>query len=254
AAAGAMGAASPAGATPGGTSVMPAVGPATGQGAPAGQGGFARGAASVPTPAQEEESYYGYAGGGAGGYGGPPEPPRKKRGGLILGIAGAVLLLLLGVGLIAFLLNGQEKEPTGGGTPTASAAAEKVTIDQRAYLGKNADEVEKDLKAKGLKVDREERKKANFQAGTVNGVEPDGEVDKGSTVTIYVQPKSGLGDLPTLPGAPNDNPTGDHTQPGDPGTTQPSDDETTDEPSDGPSPSASGGLGGFNGPDTEKDE
>ncbi len=62
-----------------------------------------------------------------------------------------------------------------------------MTVDPAAYLGRPKDEVEKELKALGLKVEETEVDNPGDQEpDTVADVTPSGEVEPGSTVTMAV--------------------------------------------------------------------
>ncbi len=251
---------SPAAPTSGGTAVMPAVG-----GTPPGQpqgGQFARGAASVPSAAQTDHYPGGGYGGddysGGGGYGGgggyPGGEPPKSRRGLVLGAVAGVLALLVGLGLIFWLVSQSGEQPKGGDKGTT--AADTVEIKESDYLHKPRDEVKKALKEKGLKVKEEERKRDGYDANEVTGVEPNGQVKLGDTVTVYFQPKESGGGLPTMPGLPGGGNTGGNTETPTP-TPSPSAPEptpTTPTPTGGASTGAASFGGDTTTYDSQKDD
>jgi serine/threonine-protein kinase len=234
-------------ATPG-TAVMPAVG-----GTQPHAGQYSRGAATVPAASQTEEypgygQYGGDSGGGGyppgGGYPGGRQPKQpKRRRGLVLGVVAGVLVLLVGLGLIFWLVN-----QGGGGQPRndkGTHAADTVAINEADYLHKPKDEVKKALENKGLKVREEERTRDGFDTNEVTGVEPNGQVKRGSTVTVYFQPEASGGDLPTMPGLPGDDNTGGNTGGNTENPSQPP--PSTEPPSTPASPSASPSVASFSG-------
>jgi hypothetical protein len=71
-------------------------------------------------------------------------------------------------------------------SPTASATPQ-VTIDPDAYLGKSADQARSQLRAMGMQTTTQTVDNPGDQdEGTVAGVSPTGQVDKGSTITLQV--------------------------------------------------------------------
>jgi serine/threonine-protein kinase len=147
----------------------------------------------------------GYDDDGYDGLGPDDEGPRNRRR-LLWALAGLALLLLVGGGT-ALLLSGGGNQSGGGGTattptsvtsssvPTAtSASAGGVYVDTSAYVGKNADDVQRDLEGRGLTVDRRAASQAQMQAtgrqlgvATVATTNPaETAVAPGTTVTLYV--------------------------------------------------------------------
>ncbi|MCW2677615.1 MAG: pknA [Modestobacter sp.] len=136
---------------------------------------------------------------------GPDDGGPRNRRRLLWALAGLVLLLLVGGGA-AMLLSGGGNQGSGGTatTPTSvtissaptgtSASAGSVYVDTSTYVGKNADDVQRDLESKGLTVNRHAASQAQMQAtgrqlgrATVATTDPaETAVAPGTTVTIYV--------------------------------------------------------------------
>jgi eukaryotic-like serine/threonine-protein kinase len=124
---------------------------------------------------------------------------RRNRRARWAWIAAAVVLVALLGGGAWFLLNDGD-EGTGGatgattGSVTSSASASGLQLDAADYIGEPADEVEADLRAAGLQVERQDATDAvlggvdeELEAGDVAGLEPaSGFVAADQTVTLYV--------------------------------------------------------------------
>ena len=243
-----LGATSPAAATPGGTSVMPAV-PGGTRGGPGNQW---RGAASVPSgPSQIEDDYYG------GGYGGdgdhPTGEPRKRKGPLIAGVVAGVIVLLLGIGLLAYALSGdRNKQPNTDKSPAVAT----VTVDKDEFIGDPVDDAVKRLNDMGLDASKQEGAQDGAEENAVTDLSDSGKMKKGDKIVVYYQPEQ-EGGMPTFPGRGDDDET---EEPDDDPTT---DDPTTQPPTSEPPPSdppttsspQSGSIGGgFGGTNTQKDD
>ncbi|BCJ38802.1 hypothetical protein Athai_63050 [Actinocatenispora thailandica] len=154
------------------TSVMPAGAPTSGPGGYAptsGAGGYSRGAAMVPSgpPAntgyERSDEYTGAA----------PRRGGNGRGLRIAAIVLAVVVVLGGIGAIAYALtsgNGDNNRADGNPPTSPSAQASKsstVDFDMNTCPGRSWDEVQQQLTKKGLNPIRKD--KANFKvpAGTV---------------------------------------------------------------------------------------
>jgi serine/threonine-protein kinase len=94
-------------------------------------------------------------------------------------------------------------------SPSASQTTDdRVTVDPALYQGRPKDEVAKELKALGLKVDETKVENPGDQeSDTVADVTPSGKVEPGSTVTMAV-----YGDPPD--GASNGNGNGNGNENG----------------------------------------
>ncbi len=228
--------------------------PAAGGMPPGGPGGFRPGAASVPPAGagHDEETYYqpaGYHEGQGGGYHEDyRRQPRKGRGGLVFGLVAIALALVLGIGLIAWLAD-------GNGKPDASPSkdvAKTFSLNEEEYLGRPVNDVVDELEAKDLDVTKEKKPRTGYEVNTVTALDPPGDtkVKKGDDVIVYYQPPQnndgGIGN--PLPGAGNgDDDDGDNG--GDEPTntpTQPSQPPTSESPQS-PPPSSSPADPGFGG-------
>ncbi len=96
--------------------------------------------------------------------------------------------------------------PAPAETTTSAPADDSVTIAEGDYVGREVKDVEKDLKALGLKVDKSELDNPGTeQEGAVDGVDPDGELQKGDTVTVSYYGKPVVAETPATdaPSSPN---------------------------------------------------
>jgi serine/threonine-protein kinase len=248
----------------GGTAVMPGgmtpTSPAGGAAptSPARGGQFVRGAAAVPFAATQGDEEYQQTTGlqqtnqGAGGYqaaqvrggsfsqgggGYRQQSAGYSQGGgaanasvsgKMLGVAAAVLGVLLLGALLIFLLNPDDDKSGSGATgdtntQTPSSAPQGIVIDPKDYVGRPVDQVKEELEAKHLNVVTKERRGPGAAPNEVTGVEPsDRPLQEWDTVTVYYQPKK----APkwTNPGG------GGHTS----GGGQPAPSATTADPTDTP--------------------
>jgi serine/threonine-protein kinase len=132
-----------------------------------------------------------------------PGPDRRRRLGWVL--AGLAALLLVGGGITALLTSGGDGNPDSPAAtsssaalstsaPAGSSAGDTVYVDTSAYVGADADDVEKTLSDAGLEVDREPASAAQMAAagqplgkGTVATTDPvEAAVARGETVVLYV--------------------------------------------------------------------
>jgi len=167
--------------------------PATGPGTLAGTGGPATGAAGTMPPLQAppDDDWDGV----------DDEEPRGGRGKWVWLSAALVLLLLL-VGGTWYLLSDGNRGPgdAAAGTSTAqtSATPTGIQLDPAAFIGRPADEVQKELEAAGLTVtqkDADDAELANagkaLDAGDVAGLRPSGVfAAPGTAVVLYVAQKA----------------------------------------------------------------
>jgi eukaryotic-like serine/threonine-protein kinase len=128
---------------------------------------------------------------------------RRRR--LIWVLAGLAALLLVGGGVTALLTSGGDdpgspattssSAPLSTSAPAGSSAAgDTVYVDTSAYVGVDADDVEKTLGDSGLEVDREPASAAQMAAagrplgaGTVATTDPaEAALERGKTVVLYV--------------------------------------------------------------------
>ncbi|MGY0230256.1 protein kinase domain-containing protein [Longispora urticae] len=193
------------------TSVMPPVVPPVIQPGNTGelrQGGYQKGAASVPVsaPPRPQQAYY------------PPEQPKKGNGLIIAMIAGGVVLLLILAGIAYAVANSgndgdkgndpgtvvtSAPQPTAG--PKTSAAPATVTIPCEELKGKPLEQVEKKLRELGLKTSVNPVDSDTVKEGRV--VDLPCEATKGSTVPVQVS-KGGGNTFPTgFPTFGNPSPT-----------------------------------------------
>jgi hypothetical protein len=137
---------------------------------------------------------------------GPEDTSPRNRRRLLWVLAGLALLLLVGGGTAILLSSGGGPDGSGrtATTPTpvttsaaptgTSTSVATVYIDTSAYVGRDADEVQKQLAGQGLTVVRQAASQAQMQAtgrqlgtGTVATTTPaEAAVAPGSTVTLYV--------------------------------------------------------------------
>ncbi|RFU21107.1 serine/threonine protein kinase [Geodermatophilus marinus] len=114
----------------------------------------------------------------------PAERPARRRW---LPAAAAVLVAALAVALVLGLGEGgaPASEPAPS-SPTTSAPAppETVTVPGAALVGRPVDQVEAELAALSLVVQRRPLQTADVPAGQVIAVDPTGELPPGSTVTV----------------------------------------------------------------------
>ncbi|MGH8968925.1 MAG: serine/threonine protein kinase [Actinomycetes bacterium] len=120
----------------------------------------------------------------------PPPPTGRGRLGSVGYVVLAALLALLLVLSVRACSSGATNDapPTSGrSTPESPAEARTVDLDDRAYLGRPADDVEAELEDAGLRVERT-RGGTEGRVGTVDDVSPTGTVEEGSLVTLSVVP------------------------------------------------------------------
>jgi len=145
-----------------------------------------------------------------------PEDGTRVLGGAAAAALAALLLAAAGVGWL--LLSNKDAPGTGQLTSTtthSSAPSGDVFIDTRNFIGQPADDVQPQLEAKGLKVDRQGATQQQLrdlgrtlQAGDVVGSDPANKsVPKGSRVVLYVAeqaypPNQGGGGSATTSAAP----------------------------------------------------
>jgi hypothetical protein len=192
------------------TTVLPAVGPATGGPRPMGTRTMGPGTSDPRTgprtaprtmpplhgpPADEDDVYDRL---------GDDEPPPRRRPPWLWLVAALAVLLLLGAGVYA-LTRGDQKDAGGGTTTTPSATTSAAPTSASApaagflvatddYIGRPADEVQKLLEGAGLVVETEAASEAllgqldqELDAGDVAGSDPANEqVAPGSTVVLFV--------------------------------------------------------------------
>ncbi|MEO5709318.1 MAG: serine/threonine protein kinase [Nocardioidaceae bacterium] len=150
----------------------------------------------------------------------PPAPPHDERSGgrrpAWLPWAAAAAAVLLVIVVVATIANSRDDGSTPADTPSSSAPAtrtssspkpspsrtpsktpsptpseaatpETVTVDKAAYVGAPKKDVEKALKALGLKVSEQQvDNTVGAPKDTVADVSPSGDVAKGQTVTLSV--------------------------------------------------------------------
>jgi serine/threonine-protein kinase len=112
----------------------------------------------------------------------PAADPRRQR----LLVPAAALLLGVGLGVGALqLVDGRD---TGTPVPVAQAEAPAATLLVPAadHLGRPADEVEAELAALGLRVQRETVVRADVLAGSVVELGPVGALEPGDLVTLTI--------------------------------------------------------------------
>jgi serine/threonine-protein kinase len=129
------------------------------------------------------------------------EDPRGGRGKWVWLSAALVLLLLL-VGGTWYLLSDVNRGPgdAAAGTSTArtSATPTGIQLDPAAFIGRPADEVQKELEAAGLTVTQKDADDAELasagtalDAGDVAGLRPSGVLAvPGTAVVLYVAQKA----------------------------------------------------------------
>ncbi|MGY1712216.1 protein kinase [Geodermatophilus sp. SYSU D00758] len=157
--------------------------PAVGAAAPAGT-------RVLPLPPAAADPVTAVPGSGVPGSGdpAPADPPgRPARRRWLLPVAAAFLVAALAVALVLGLGEGGEpaSEPAPS-SPSTSAPAppETVTVSGAALVGRPVDQVEAELAALGLVVQRRPLQTADVPTGQVIAVDPTGELPPGSTVTL----------------------------------------------------------------------
>ncbi|MDQ1616816.1 MAG: eukaryotic-like serine/threonine-protein kinase [Actinomycetota bacterium] len=124
---------------------------------------------------------------------GPDRPPRR-RWPLLLGLLGVALLVILLVRACGSAATSAPPSPDSTRPTSSSSGTHQVRVVASDYLGRPADQVTKELKAKGLAV-AITHDPGGGTVGTVKAVSPTGRVDQGSTVTLTVvsepQPSGG---------------------------------------------------------------
>lgn len=197
----------------GGTRIMPGgLPPLPGQ-QPAGVGGHqARGAAGVPPPPPRGDTATFMGGGYDGGYDAPPPAPTPggaggRSGGrnnlVVAGIAGIVLLVLIGIGGLYFATKGNDDpNKVGSGETTApptSAAAPTSAKPTGKVVNVDCDRIKG--KPQALEKGKLERQKLKVKVvpvdsdlpipGTIIDVTPCGDQPEGTEITFTVVKSAG---------------------------------------------------------------
>ena len=150
-------------------------------------------------------------------------PGRGVPRGVLLGALGVLALVVVAV-VAGQLLSGGDEDPAAAppsSTPTSassstssstssgasnaasqeSQAVDTVTVDPATYVGLPAPEAEKRLRDAGLEpVTTEKENPGAEKDGTVASVNPSGEVERGSEVTLEVWAKAPKEEKPKGPG------------------------------------------------------
>lgn len=102
---------------------------------------------------------------------------------------------------IVVTFNEDAPEPTS--EPTSEPTEEPVTVNEGDYVGQPVDQVEADLRALGLDVERSAETNLDpAQNGIVTGVNPNGDVPPDSTILVTY-----YDDAPEIPTDPSSEPT-----------------------------------------------
>ncbi|GAB3652831.1 hypothetical protein GCM10027596_02460 [Nocardioides korecus] len=111
-----------------------------------------------------------------------PAPRRRRRSVVPFWLRPAALVAALLVALIGVVA----WHPWSGGTPTPASRPSTVQVDPKDYIGRPLAQVERELRAKGLKP------YSVLDSGTVSSVSPSGPVRTGAQVRVRVRyPASG---------------------------------------------------------------
>ncbi|SNS89331.1 serine/threonine protein kinase [Geodermatophilus saharensis] len=153
----------------------------------------------------------------------PEEPPRRRRAWpAVAGAAVAAVLVALGVwGLLGSAGDDPSSPPAGAtaATTTSSAPAppSTVRIDPAALVGRPVAEVEAELAALGLQVQRRPLTTADVADGLVIAVDPAGELLPGQPVTLTHAVAPPPAPAPTATPAPAPAPAPEEQDSGDDG-------------------------------------
>jgi hypothetical protein len=114
-------------------------------------------------------------------------PPRRRR--LLVPVAALLVGAGIGVGVLE-VTGGEAGVPVAAAEPTTGSAAPQddggVLLTAAPYLGRPVDEVEAELAALGLRVQRAPEERADVPAGLVTGLGPVGALARGDLVTLAV--------------------------------------------------------------------
>jgi hypothetical protein len=117
----------------------------------------------------------------------------RRRWPLLLGLLAVALLVILLVRACGSAATSAPPATHSTGATSSTSGSHQVRVVASDYLGRPADQVSKELKAKRLAVTITHAPGAGT-VGTVKAVSPTGRVDQGSTVTLTVVSE------PTAPG------------------------------------------------------
>jgi hypothetical protein len=160
--------------------------------------------------------------------------PRRRRASRVLA---PLTALLAGAGIA---VAGIQLVATDPPPPATAAGPASVVLVADEYVGRPVAEVEAELGALGLSVERESQETAAQPAGMVTAVNPAGSVRVGTTVTVAYAVAPAVAPVPEVPAAPE-------TDTGTPSEAVVSVPATSDDESEGDDDEPSNGNGYGNG-------